>query len=175
MFSADGRIARFRLLPDDRLREIVTFGVVGGTCLGIDLAVFQLAYAHVGMGAVASRFASTTVAMTVAYFAHRRWSFAHRKDAGGGKGYLLYAVVTALSMAISLGMVAFVRYVLQQEDALVLQITNVVSTAVSTLIRYVLYRRWVFVEDSDDSTGLDPRRDVSRMPLTPVRAENAAA
>jgi putative flippase GtrA len=174
MFSAPGRITGFRLRPGDRFREIATFGVVGGTCLGIDLAVFQLAYAQLGLGAVPSRFASTTVAMTVAYFAHRRWSFAHRKDVGGGKGYVLYAVVTALSMAISLGMVAFVRYGLLQEDALVLQIANVVSTAVSTLLRYVLYRRWVFVEDSTDSTVLDRRPEGSLDQLTSVGGRRAA-
>jgi putative flippase GtrA len=175
MLRVPDRISRCGLRSSDRLREFATFGVVGGACLGIDLAVFQLAYAHLGLGAVASRFASTTVAMTVAYFAHRRWSFSHRKDAGGGKGFLLYAVVTALSMAISLGMVAFVRYGLSQEDALVLQIANVVSTAVSTLLRYVLYRRWVFVEDTEGSTGLAPRRDVLPSTFTSVRPERAAA
>jgi hypothetical protein len=37
-----------------------------------------------------------------------------------------------------------VRYPLGQESALVLQIANVVSTVLGTLIRYLSYRRWVF-------------------------------
>ena len=126
-------------------KELSAFGIVGAVCSVIDLGVFQLLYVHADVGPVTSRFVSTVVSMTAAYFAHRHWSFSHRARTGLRREYTVFAVVNVLTLAISLAMVAFVRYPLGQDGALVLQITNVASTAVGTLIRYLAYRRWVFV------------------------------
>ena len=41
-------------------------------------------------------------------------------------------------------LVALVRYPLGQDGALVLQIANIGSIALGTVIRYLCYRRWVF-------------------------------
>jgi hypothetical protein len=41
-------------------------------------------------------------------------------------------------------MVAFVRYPLGQESALVLQAANIASIGLGTVIRYLCYRQWVF-------------------------------
>jgi hypothetical protein len=49
-------------------KELSGFGVVGAVCFFIDLGVFQLLYAHVGAGAVTSKFVSTVVSMTAAYY-----------------------------------------------------------------------------------------------------------
>jgi putative flippase GtrA len=102
-------------------------------------------YAHVGVGAVTSKLISTLASMTVAYFAHRHWSFSHRARTGLGREYTVFAAVNAGTLLLSLAMVAFVRYPLGQESPLILQVTNVVSTALGTLIRFLSYRRWVFL------------------------------
>ena len=127
------------------LKELSAFGAVGAACFVLDLGLFQLLYAHLGVGAVTAKFLSTVVSMTVAYFAHRHWSFSHRARTGLRREYSIFAAVNALTLALGLALVALVRYPLGQESALVLQVTNVASTAIGTLIRFLSYRRWVFV------------------------------
>lgn len=126
------------------LKELSAFGVVGAVCFVLDLALFQLLYAHVGVGAVTSKLISTVISMTVAYLGHRYWSFSHRARTGVRREYLLFVVINGVTLLLGLAIVAFVRYPLGQESALVLQIANVLSTVLGTLIRYLSYRRWVF-------------------------------
>jgi putative flippase GtrA len=129
------------------VKELGAFGVVGAVCFAIDLALFQLFYAHLGLGAVTSKLISTLVSMTVAYFAHRHWSFSHRARTGLTREYSLFFVVNGLTLLLGLAIVAAVRYPLGQDDPLALQIANVASTAVGTLIRFACYRTWVFVSE----------------------------
>lgn len=126
------------------LKELSAFGVVGACCFAIDVVLFQLLYAHAGVGAVTSKFLATVVSMTVAYFAHRYWSFSHRARTGVRREYLLFALVNGATLLLNLGGVALVRYPLGQESALVLQLANIAGIAVGTVIRYLSYRRWVF-------------------------------
>ena len=126
------------------LKEVSAFGVVGAACFVLDVGLFQLLYAHLGVGAVAAKLVSTLVSMTAAYFGHRHWSFSHRARTGLRREYLLFVVINGLTLLQGLAIVAFVRYVLDQESALVLQIANVSSIALGTVVRYLSYRRWVF-------------------------------
>jgi putative flippase GtrA len=126
------------------LKELSAFGIVGVAAFAIDILIFQLLYAHVGLGAVTAKTLATLVSMTVAYFAHRYWSFSHRARTGLRREYLLFVVVNGATLLLNVGAVAFVRYSLGQESALVLQVANVLSIAVGTVIRYLSYRRWVF-------------------------------
>jgi len=139
------------------VKELAAFGVVGSVCFVIDLGLFQVLYAHLGVGAVTGRLLSTSVSMSVAYVAHRYWSFSHRARTGMRREYLIFAVVNGLTLGLSLAMVAAVRYPLGQDGALVLQVTNAVSTAAGTAIRFVSYRRWVFVAHDHPVTGREER------------------
>lgn len=135
-------------------KELSAFGIVGAACTVIDLGLFQLLYVHADVGPVTSRFISTVVSMTVGYFAHRHWSFSHRARTGLRREYLLFAVINGGTLFLSLGVVAFVRYPLHQHHALVLQAANVVSIGLGTVLRYLAYRRWVFVApESPDAAG----------------------
>jgi putative flippase GtrA len=126
------------------LKEVSAFGVVGAACFVLDVGLFQLLYAHLGVGAVVAKLVSTLVSMTAAYFGHRHWSFSHRARTGLRREYLLFALINGLTLLQGLAIVAFVRYVLDQESALVLQAANVASIALGTVVRYLSYRRWVF-------------------------------
>jgi putative flippase GtrA len=110
----------------------------------VDLGIFQLFYAHLGVGAVTSKFVSTVVSMTVAYFGHRHWSFSHRARRNARHEYLLFAVINGTTLLLQLGIVALVRYPMGLDGALQLQIANVFAIGVTTVIRYLSYRRWVF-------------------------------
>jgi putative flippase GtrA len=126
------------------LKELSAFGIVGIVCFTIDIVLFQLLYAHVGMGAVTAKLLATIVSMTVAYFAHRYWSFSHRARTGLRREYLLFAVVNGATLLLNIAFVAVVRYPLGQESPLVLQMANIAGIATGTVVRYLSYRRWVF-------------------------------
>ncbi|KQS73840.1 polysaccharide synthesis protein GtrA [Modestobacter sp. Leaf380] len=126
------------------VKELGAFGAVGAACFVIDIGLFQLLYAHLGWGAVTSKLLSTVISMTVAYFAHRYWSFNHRARTGLRREYLLFALINGLTLVLGLAIVALVRYPLDQDGALVLQVANIGSIALGTVIRYLCYRRWVF-------------------------------
>jgi putative flippase GtrA len=49
------------------VRELSAFGVVGAACFVLDLALFQLLYASVGLGAVTAKLVAALVSMTVAF------------------------------------------------------------------------------------------------------------
>jgi putative flippase GtrA len=147
------------------LKEVSAFGAVGAVALVLDLSLFQLLYAHVGFGAVTAKLVSTLASMTVAYAGHRYWSFSHRSRTSVRREYLLFVLINAVTLMLGLGIVAFVRYALGQDGALVLQVANVGSTAIGTLIRYVSYRQWVFPAPQQPAAAefkpQDPVADVS--------------
>ena len=127
-----------------RVRELAAFGVVGAVCFVIDVAVFQLFYAHVGVDAVSTKFLATMVSMTAAFVGHRFWSFAHRDRTGLRREYLRFAAVNGVTLLLGLAIVWFVRYPLGQESVLVLQGANVLAIFVGTVVRFLVDSRWVF-------------------------------
>ena len=126
------------------MKELGAFGTVGIACFVVQVSAFQLLYANLGLGAVTANAIATVVSMTIAYFAHRYWSFSHRARRGMGREYVLFAVINGVTLLIGLVIVAVVRYPLGQDSALVLQLANVTSIVIGTVIRYLSYRRWVF-------------------------------
>ena len=131
------------------VRELGAFGVVGAVAFVVDLALFQLLYVGTGAGPVLAKLLATLVSITLAYVGHRRWSFSHRARTGLRREYGMFFVVNCVTLAIGLAAVAVAHHVLGIDAALALQAVNVGSIAVGTLIRFLAYRRWVFVaEDS---------------------------
>ena len=126
------------------VRELSAFGTVGAACFVLELTLFQLFYAHLGAGAVTAKLIATAVAMTVAYAAHRHWSFGHRARSGVGRQYGLFVAVNGATLLLGLAVVAAVRYPGGQDGTVVLQLANVASIGMGTVLRYVGYRRWVF-------------------------------
>ena len=126
------------------LKELSAFGVVGVVCFLLDIALFQLLYDVLGIGAVTSKFVSTVLSMTVAYFAHRHWSFSHRARTDPRREYLLFALINGSTLLLGMAVVAIVRYPMGLDGALQLQVANIGSIVLSTALRYLAYRRWVF-------------------------------
>jgi putative flippase GtrA len=126
------------------LKELSAFGVVGAINFALDVALFQLMYVVIGADALVAKIVSTSVTTTTAYFMHRHWSFAHRERTGIRREYPIFFLVNALTLALSLVMIGVVRYPLGQTSVLVLQLTNIASIAIGTVIRFLAYKRWVF-------------------------------
>lgn len=138
--------ARWTLRGTWRLivKELSAFGVVGGVCLVIDLGLFQVLYAEFGVDAVLAKLIAAVVSMTAAFLGHRFWSFSHRTHTQLHRDYVRFALVNVGTLVLSLGIVAFVRHPLGQENALVLQVANIASIGIGTVIRFLVYRAWVF-------------------------------
>ncbi len=129
------------------LREVVAFGLVGGFNFALDLGVYQFSYDVVGLGALVSKVISTLVATCSAFFMHKHWSFAHRKGLERPhQEYLMFFVLSVVSLGLGLGLIGFAHYVLQIDGVVGLQVANVASIVLGTLFRFFAYRRWVFVE-----------------------------
>lgn len=129
------------------VKELSAFGVVGAGCFVLDLGLFQWLYVNAGMDAVLAKLVSTLVSMTVAYVGHRHWSFSHRARTGIRREYSIFFAVNGLTMALGLGIMGIAHHVLGLDDPLVLLAVNVGSIGVGTVIRFVAYRRWVFVAE----------------------------
>ncbi|WP_138732333.1 GtrA family protein [Modestobacter excelsi] len=141
------------------LKELSAFGVVGAACFVLDIGLFQLLYAHLSVGAVTAKLVTTLVSMTVAFFAHRHWSFSHRARTGVRREYSLFALVNGTTLLLGLAVVAAVRYPLGQDSALVLQIANVVSIVLCSALRYFSYKQWVFPAQTAATGGAVPVQD----------------
>ncbi len=126
------------------LKELSAFGVVGGINFALDVGIFQVMYVVVGVDALVAKIVSTSITTTTAYFMHRHWSFSHRARTGVRREYPIFFLVNALTLALSLAMIGVVRYPLGQTDALLLQLTNIASIAIGTVVRFAAYKRWVF-------------------------------
>lgn len=150
------RVGRARRLL---VKELGAFGVVGALAFVVDVGLFQVFYDVVGLGAVTSKLTATLVSMTVAYVGHRYWSFSHRSRPGVGREYLRFVLINGATLLLGIAVVAFVRYGLGQESTLVLQVANVSSIVVGTLIRYLSYRRWVFPAHAHAPAADDEVRD----------------
>ena len=125
-------------------RELSAFGIVGAACFLLDVGLFQLLYTSAGIDAVTAKLVATLVSMTVAYAGHRYWSFSARARTGVRREYVRFALINAVTLLMGLAIVGFVRHGLEQDSALVLQVANVASIVIGTVVRYLSYRRWVF-------------------------------
>jgi putative flippase GtrA len=139
-----GVVGRLRETWRSLARELSAFSVVGLSCFFLDVVLFQVLYASVGFDAVTAKLVATLVSMTVAYAGHRYWSFSARARTGVRREYVRFALINGVTLLMGLAIVGFVRHPLQQESALVLQLANVASIAIGTVVRYLGYRRWVF-------------------------------
>jgi len=140
------------------VKELSAFGVVGTACFFLDVALFQVLYAELGVGAVTSKLIATLVSMTAAFCGHRFWSFAHRGQTGLGRGYLRFAVINGVTLGLGLAIVATARYGLQLESPLALHVANLFSIALGTAFRWLGYRRWVFPAQLSRPAGNPPAR-----------------
>lgn len=144
MDAASGIKSKLRASWRVLLKELSAFGVVGAINFALDISIFQLMYVVVGADALVSKIVSTTITTTTAYFMHRHWSFSHRARTGVRREYPIFFLVNALTLVMSLAILWVVQYRLGQTDALILQLANVATIAIGTVIRFTAYKRWVF-------------------------------
>ncbi len=148
------------------LREIAKFGVVGMIAFVVDIGLFNLLRGLDLGGPLAgkpltAKVVSVVVATTVAYFGNRYWTFRHRGRTSMRREYVLFFVLNAVGLLISVGCLWFSHYALGFTSLLADNISaNFVGLGLGTLFRFWSYRRWVFPETIDvDLVGRTEPRD----------------
>lgn len=127
------------------------FGVVGGVGFLIDVGVFNLL--RVGtLGdagwwstALGAKVISTSVAILFNWLGNRFWTFRHERHTHIAQEFVEFVAASLLGMAVSLGCLWFSHHVLGLTSLLADNISgNIVGLGLGTLVRFVLYRYWVW-------------------------------
>ena len=148
-----------------RLLEMTKFLAVGGVSFVVDLGLFNLL--RFGPGELllhkplTAKVLSVAVATLVSWVGNRHWTFADHRTAQRGRELLLYAVINVLGVLIGIGALAFSHYVLDLRTPLADNISTIIGIALGTIVRYVGYKRFVFITPSarDDTKLSDDDLD----------------
>ena len=127
------------------VKEVAAFGLVGAISFVIDITVFNLLLRH-GQGPIEAKAASAAVSTTFAYFGNRHLSFSHRARTSLGREAGFFFLINLLTLLGSLLVLAFFAYPLHFKfDKIVMNVVNLVTIGVGTIIRFDAYKRFVFL------------------------------
>lgn len=136
--------------------EVTSFGVVGVLATCVDVGLFNVFHAGLGIGPLTAKTLSTAVATLVSYGGSRTWTFAHRSERPVRSELPRFVAMTLVGLLISLAVLGAVRYGLGQTSLLALNVAaNVVGLGLAMVWRFWAYRRWVFTGAAvrDDGEG----------------------
>ena len=145
--SRDSRIAL--------ARQLLSFGLVGGVGLVVDIAVFNVLRTTVFEphlvhgGPIIAKVISTSIAIVVNWIGNRYWTFRTERRtetrAAVVREGIEFAMVSLIGAGIALGCLWISHYRLGFTSVLDDNLaTNVVGLALGTAFRFTLYRFWVF-------------------------------
>ena len=142
-------------------KEIAAFGFIGTISFVIDISLFNLLLHH-GEGPIEAKTVSTSIATVFAYFGNRYLSFSHRARTGLGREAGFFFLINVITLAASLLVLALFAYPLHfKHDSFVMNVVNLVTIGIGTIIRFDFYKRFVFLHPdkvhiaagtSDDAT-----------------------
>jgi putative flippase GtrA len=126
-------------------KELAAFGVVGAISFVIDISLFNLLLRH-GQGPIEAKTVSTAVSTTFAYFGNRHLSFSHRARTSLGREAGFFFLINLVTLVASLLILAFFAYPLHFKfDKFVMNLVNLVTIGLGTVIRFDFYKRFVFL------------------------------
>jgi putative flippase GtrA len=149
------------------LRELGGFGVVGLAALVTRVGVFDLLI-HLRVGPLTANVLALVLSTALAYAGNRYVSFGHRRGARAGREATLFAAVNAATFTFSELLLATAYLFDAEHDWLVVNLLNLVGICIGSAVRFVVYRRYVFVPGPRPAPeGLDQAaRSVPADPLS---------
>ncbi|MFD7321832.1 GtrA family protein [Streptomyces sp. NPDC059875] len=132
-------------------REVAKFGVVGALAFVVDaggynLLVFGLPGAVDGPMAslpVLASVVATAAAMVVSWVGNRHWTYREQRTETTPREVVVFVLVNLAGIVITAAPV-FLSRELGFDSALTDNVTRLFGWAVATLVRFVVYRRYVF-------------------------------
>ena len=134
------------------MHEIAKFGVVGLSCLVVDIGLFNLLlyFGPLEGKPLTAKAVSVAAATTCAYFGNRFWTFRHRGRSSFTREYLLFFGLNGVAMVIAMSCLWISHYALGLTSPLADNISaNVIGLALGTMFRFWSYRKFVFPEVDD--------------------------
>lgn len=131
-------------------REVAKFGVVGLVAMVIDVGMYNVLVFAGGEGPLfdkplTAKVLAVVAATTVSYIGNRLWTFNKRARTSYAREYILFFVLNAIAMLITLSVLWLSRYGLGLTSPLADNISgNFIGIGLGTAFRFWSYRRWVF-------------------------------
>ena len=142
------------------VKEITAFGLVGAVNFFIDIGLFNLLL-HRDVGVLTAKVVSTTVATTLAYFGNRHLSFSHRARTGIGREATVFFAINLIVLLGSLAVLGLFAYPLGFKfDKLVMNLVNLATIALGTVVRFDAYKRFVFLHPDKVHSVSDQELDI---------------
>ena len=142
---------------DTVVRYALKFGVVGLIGWVVDVGVFNLlrtdalGTAGVITGPIGAKVVSVSVAIIVTWVGNRYWTFRHLRRRRVVLEFVEFTAVALVGMGVSLLCLWISHYVLGFTSLLADNISaNVIGLGLGTILRFVLYRLWVFGHHRSD-------------------------
>ncbi|MGA2826925.1 MAG: GtrA family protein [Streptosporangiaceae bacterium] len=139
-----------------KIHEIAKFGIVGGIGFVVQLGVTDGVHLGLGLGALSAVVVGYVVATVVTFLGNRHWAFKHRKGKGLHRETLMFVLLNVVGLGIQEAVVATVHYGLHMTDPLSYNVANIVGIGLGTLFRLWSYRKWVFLEVTDEPAEVAP-------------------
>jgi putative flippase GtrA len=139
-------VALIRLIPERHrslLKELVTFGTVGG----INTALGQVMFNHVlTLGALTANTISTAIATVCSFVLNRHVTYRHRQRTSLRRELPMFVALNLIGLFIQLGILAAAKHLfgLQDSDRLELNIARFGGVIVGTVFLLLTYRTFVF-------------------------------
>ncbi|MFD1715555.1 GtrA family protein [Amnibacterium flavum] len=166
-FPTGAAVATEEAVPRGRLRtsavalfdQLWKFALVGGVGFVIDFGVFNLLRATIlapsilHEGPILAKVASTTLAIVANWIGNRYWTFGPHRRSDSAVEAFEFVVVSLAGMGVGLLCLWVSHYVLGYTSLLADNISsNVIGLLLGSLLRFTLYRHWVY----------HPRRSASK-------------
>lgn len=129
------------------IEQILKFGVVGIFATVIDFGVLYVLSQPLGMDPVISAGISFCVSLVFNYVASMRYVFTHREDMSRSREFVIFLVLSLISLAINEAIMAAGVAVLGS-SALAVMGTKVLATAIVMVWNFVSRKKWLDAGDA---------------------------
>jgi putative flippase GtrA len=140
---------KVRWLP--QLLQLAKFGAVGGVGVVVNFAVFNGLWLTIfnpsvmPHGPLLATLVATLVAIIVNWLGNRYWAFAADRQRNTVREGIEFFLASIVGMLVPLMCIGVSRYILGLHTLLADNIaSNVVGLGLGTVVRYVLYKFWVY-------------------------------
>lgn len=139
--------------------EVMRFLMVGGAGYIVDVGLSNLlVYGFLSIPAimpgspVKAKIISTVASVIVAWLGNKLWTYGDRTTGSNVRGFVLFVIVNAIGMVITVLPLGVTWYLLNLRDPISYNIsTNIVGIALAMIFRFYAYRTWVFKEAESPS------------------------
>lgn len=142
------------------MRQLVKFALVGGVGFVVDVALFTtlrvtvLAPERLHEGPLIAKVISTLAAIAANWLGNRYWTFGPHRSTRSGAEALEFLAVSLLGLLVAVGCLWVSHYLLGYTSALADNLSsNVVGLLLGSILRFALYRHWVYAPSRRDRVG----------------------